>query len=483
METIQKTSIYIIALVILFFFTNCSKEANAADPPPINDSNIIFTKSNQTLGNTLTFGLAVGDIDMDNDIDILIANYIGPSKLWLNNGTGTFTQSSQNFDVEAVHDVGIADLNGDTHPDIFLLCHDSPSKVYFNNGTGGFTDSGQNICSATDYPGMFVFGDVDNDNDIDIFISHYQLPNRLWLNDGNGIFTITDTLYGQNGDPFCMELVDVNGDTFLDLFLSMSLQPDEVWMNDGSGNFINSGQQLGSYEGHDYLNSGDIDNDGDNDVVVKNTVEGIKIWLNQDNTGVFVGVGDYFGEGASRGKLFDADLDGDLDLISLHNGNEDKLWLNNGVGSFTQMDNIFGTDNLSIECIDLDGDIDLDIIFGQNEGTGGNSIYFNESIVGIEERNNFDSNNFELHNNYPNPIKSSTTIQYSLNKPAHILLKIYNSQGRNIKTLVDTFKPSGTYKITWNAKDDFNQDVSTGVYYYELTCDSHADTKRMILVE
>ncbi len=342
-------------------------------------SQVVFTKSEQDLGDTRTFSLAIEDIDLDSDNDIFIANYVGPSRLWLNDGNGVFSQSSQRFSASEVHGVGIEDLNGDTWPDIFLVSHATPSKIYFNDGAGAFTDSGQSIGSAADAPGMVLLGDVDGDGDADAFISYSDAPNRLWLNDGNGFFTMTDTEYGGRGKSYKMALADFNGDTFPDLFLCMNDQADQVWMNDGLGNFVDSGQALGSESGDDHVASQDVDGDGDTDVVVANNVEGVKVWLNQDNTGVFVEAGPYFDAGVMRCELFDADLDGDFDLITTHLENGNKLWLNDGSGSFTYSGPLFGSDRaLSIAYGKLDADDDYDVVLGKLEGTGGNAIYFNE---------------------------------------------------------------------------------------------------------
>jgi uncharacterized protein (TIGR02145 family) len=362
-------------LLVIMLLSIASRPCQAGD-----STEIVFTKSEQTLGNTRTFSVAIEDVDLDGDNDVFIANYIGPSRLWLNDGKGVFSLSPQSFDISELHGVGIRDLNGDTYPDIFLLSHAGPSKVYFNDGSGTFTPGDQNIGSGTDYPGMIVLGDVDNDGDIDAFISYYTLPNRLWLNDGMGRFTVTATEYG-GGNGHSMELADVNGDDFLDLFITFSDQPDEVWINDGSGNFANSYQQLGNSVGYEGAASGDIDGDGDIDLAVANSVEGVKIWLNQNNTGTFVEAGPYFETGAIRVELSDVDLDSDLDLISAQLQNGNKLWKNNGSASFTSLGQLLGSAGaLSIACGRLDVDDDFDVVLGMAENSGGNPIYFNESV-------------------------------------------------------------------------------------------------------
>ena len=92
---------------------------------PLDSTLIIFTKSEQTLGNNTTFGLAIADVDLDGDSDICIANYNSDAtRLWMNDGNGNFTTHSQNFNVPyAAHDVALADLNGDLYHDIFFANH------------------------------------------------------------------------------------------------------------------------------------------------------------------------------------------------------------------------------------------------------------------------------------------------------------------------------------------------------------------------
>jgi hypothetical protein len=341
---------------------------------------IAFRQSEQTLGNTRSFGVDMGDVDLDGDNDIFITDYLGSSRLWLNDGTGYFTQSSQSFNLAEVHGVNICDFNGDSYPDILLLSHVSPSKIYFNDGAGLFTPGVQNIGVATDYPAMAALGDVDRDGDIDAFIVYWQVPNRLWLNDGNGVLSVTETEYG-DGSGGDMAVADFNGDSFVDLFITFANKPDEIWINDGSGSFINSGQGLGNNTGYEHVADGDIDGDTDIDLVTSNSVDGAKIWLNQDNTGTFIEAGPYFETASERIALFDADLDGDLDLITTHNVNGNKLWKNNGSGVFTSLGQILGSARvLSIACGKLDNDNDLDVLFGKLENMGGNTIYFNESV-------------------------------------------------------------------------------------------------------
>jgi beta-lactamase superfamily II metal-dependent hydrolase len=86
--------------------------------------------------------------------------------------------------------------------------------------------------------------------------------------------------------------------------------------------------------------------------------------------------------------------------------------------------------------------------------------------------------NFKLEQNYPNPFNSLTTIEYSICKPYHVILNIYNLLGQKIFNLVDTFNNIGTYKIQWNAKN-----FSSGIYYYKLIFDENILMRKLLYLK
>ncbi|MDR3669034.1 MAG: T9SS type A sorting domain-containing protein, partial [Ignavibacteriaceae bacterium] len=86
--------------------------------------------------------------------------------------------------------------------------------------------------------------------------------------------------------------------------------------------------------------------------------------------------------------------------------------------------------------------------------------------------------NFSLDQNYPNPFNPSTSISFTTASNSLVTLKIYNTLGQLIKTLVNEIKPSGTYKVNFNASD-----IPSGVYIYKLTSNSQILTNKMILIK
>ena len=82
-----------------------------------------------------------------------------------------------------------------------------------------------------------------------------------------------------------------------------------------------------------------------------------------------------------------------------------------------------------------------------------------------------------LSSSFPNPFNSSSTIKYYIPSTSQVTIKIFNTLGEEIETLVDDVKPTGTYQVTWNAKN-----LTSGVYFYQLQAGGFVQTKKMILL-
>jgi hypothetical protein len=96
----------------------------------------------------------------------------------------------------------------------------------------------------------------------------------------------------------------------------------------------------------------------------------------------------------------------------------------------------------------------------------------------VEERMHDVPSDFLLFQNYPNPFNPSTVIDYSLPMSISVTLKLYDSLGRELATLVNERQSAGRHSVTVNANG-----LSSGVYYYRLQADGFQQTKEMRVIK
>ncbi len=76
---------------------------------------------------------------------------------------------------------------------------------------------------------------------------------------------------------------------------------------------------------------------------------------------------------------------------------------------------------------------------------------------------------FALPRNYPNPFNPSTTIEYSLDRPASVNLSVYNPLGQVVQVLENSRKTAGRHQVQWLGVNSQGQPVQSGLYFYQLT--------------
>jgi hypothetical protein len=99
------------------------------------------------------------------------------------------------------------------------------------------------------------------------------------------------------------------------------------------------------------------------------------------------------------------------------------------------------------------------------------------------EEDAFTPQDFELYQNYPNPFNNETIIKFSLAKPAEVNLTIYNILGQKVRTLVEGRLQAGSQTIKWDGKDEKGNDLSSGIYFYQLKRGELTQTKRLVLLK
>ncbi len=90
-------------------------------------------------------------------------------------------------------------------------------------------------------------------------------------------------------------------------------------------------------------------------------------------------------------------------------------------------------------------------------------------IVGVDDsEENLIAEEYMLRQNYPNPFNPSTKISWQSPVGSWQTLKIFDVLGNEIATLVDEYKPAGTYEVEFNSHSGSVRNLSSGIYFYQL---------------
>ncbi|MGB0715217.1 MAG: FG-GAP repeat domain-containing protein [Phycisphaerae bacterium] len=352
--------------------------------------------------------LTIGDIDNDNDLDIIFANGPGFSspgtpevlRIFVNDGTGVFTDNTLsatgNFSgwFRGV-EMGDADNDGDLDL-IAVQDFGELPRLLINNGNGRF-ESAQTfrLPDIELSSSRAQFGDIDNDGDLDLFLTSGTTSRftcgqyRVYENDGKGFYTdVTATNFPVGSVCNNMDCIfgDIDNDFDIDIrTASTGNNNSRLYKNDGTGVFtqVASPSDSTCYS-YDF---GDIDGDGDLDLLGANGLSGSSsdILLENDGTGVYTNVSSNissnFNVDDNDSKFFDYDNDGHLDLLIGRIGGVERIYRNDGAGNFTLTSGVLNSANdstLDVMVADLNNDGRLDIVTGQGEsGNYQNRIYMN----------------------------------------------------------------------------------------------------------
>lgn len=88
-----------------------------------------------------------------------------------------------------------------------------------------------------------------------------------------------------------------------------------------------------------------------------------------------------------------------------------------------------------------------------------------------------------LHSAYPNPFNPTTNISFDLAKNSQVSIAIYNAKGQKVKTLVNGNFNAGSHQLTWNGKDDNNNSVASGFYFYKMQAGAESQVKKMVMIK
>ena len=333
---------------------------NTIKVPEIKNNTPIFDIEGKAQTST-SYGVGLGDLENNNKISIYIVDIYGRNRFFtsipnyytnnipinkavergISGRVSHLSPKHKNFDLHI--GVAIGDINEDGAEDLILTNLAYSNSLYLNNGKGFFQD----VTKEYDFNvNMWrsegaVLGDVNNDGYLDVFNTSFFKSNKLLINNHGISFTDETNKFGlkSNGRSISAVFGDVNNDGFLDLYVGNWIKGNKLFINNGHGKFIDCTKQSGVGGGNlKETNSvffADLNNDGYLDLFVGNRAGGNKLYLNNGN-GTFRDVtkecglnGDYHTYGAVFG---DFENDGWQDIVLACLG-EVKYFKNLGVDS------------------------------------------------------------------------------------------------------------------------------------------------------
>lgn len=104
------------------------------------------------------------------------------------------------------------------------------------------------------------------------------------------------------------------------------------------------------------------------------------------------------------------------------------------------------------------------------------------TTIKFSDRQEIIPGSVKLFQNYPNPFNPETTIKYQLPITNYVELAVYNLLGQKVAALVNKEQQAGEYKVIWNGIDQFNRQVSSGVYILRISTNNGSKTKKMVLI-
>jgi hypothetical protein len=151
---------------------------------------------------------------------------------------------------------------------------------------------------------------------------------------------------------------------------------------------------------------------------------------------------------------------------------------------FTDLAVQFPVDELELTEADVEGMLTGALLDGTPiTGTAGICIVSNSaskrSVDSGEERApKVDA----IAQNYPNPFNPETEIRFQLPQASHVVVRIFNLSGQEIRTLVNAPYEAGYHTVRWDGRDNHGSPLASGVYLYRFDAGGFSQVKKMSLL-
>jgi len=470
---------------------------------------LIFIKFIFTLDYTIppnTYSIQSGDFDNDGDNDIVVGhNYEWGFLTFLENiGNGEFAISDTMHSFGSIAVYTPCNLDNESGMEIitnYQVGFGSTVQllIYYNNDLLNpfYYDSGEVLPF-----GKFSPGDFDNDGDYDlVFSSSGAGLDNFWgimYNLGDRKFSDPEWFVcpnqASNAGFYELECRDLDDNGCDDIIAYTNL---ETYIYYSDGNFFEL-DSLNCYAPNGGLVSEDYDDDSDYDIIITHWPGG-----SQSHFLIYENLGgqQYNLHDVTYNNLWGQPISVDIncdeldDIVNVGNINGIGIFYNIGNMLFEEAvyetvvsygENYFRS---SFSDFDDNGTQDVAIIrYGieennltvlYNDGDGN----FGEEPVYVENHQ-LPITNYQLRN-YPNPFNPRTTISFDLPKNIeNPVIEIFNIKGERISKFKIQNSKFKTNSIVWDGTDNYQNQVASGVYLYQLSSEEGVlISKKMLLLK
>lgn len=109
-----------------------------------------------------------------------------------------------------------------------------------------------------------------------------------------------------------------------------------------------------------------------------------------------------------------------------------------------------------------------------------NNKYRYSTTINVELGN---PSQFEVKQNFPNPFNPSTIIEYLIPNAGNVDVNIYDISGQLVKILENNFQNAGSYKVSWDSKNNDGQNVASGIYLFQVKYNQTVLTKKIMFIK
>lgn len=459
--------------------------------------------------------LAIGDFNSDGNQDFASSgSWSGGISIRLGDGLGGFSHDSTLEAGAALGSVAIGDFNSDGHYDLASTRY-SRDQVYIWLGDGFGKFDTLSIIKVGDGPGNVTIGDFNGDGNHDIATTNgISQDVSIALGDGLGAFSGIKTVsIGQW--PGSLAFGDFNLDGRLDLALANSFD-DEVVIRLGenfpvSKAFLeacedSAGSRMGIFDLRQadtvvdvaggnmasyYLNQFEAEND-------TNPIVNPDAYITHDSTLVWARIEDIWGCFAvEQVMLTTKSTPGNPSLLMgyeifrrdtvpvgeglLANCASQAYWYSNPTGG-TPIDSgaVFDPTAIGVS----KGGVDVNAVglyhyyvSCESEGCASFRSQVDFEVLNSNAiQNPLLSSSFIFHRIFPNPTNDQITMEFTLQFPDQVHIRLYNGLGQVVAEKTDLGK-NGFNQITW-----IMPPLSSGLYQVEITCQNFSLNKKLVVI-